>query len=180
MREGAKDSLRKKGLSENFPGGSAPHPLTALPKRSVSARKTAARTEPVGYGCPPEATRFQKGTSGNPRGRPKGSLNVSTMLAQTLREKIVLNQNGRKQKVTKLEAALKQLATKAAGGDLRAIAQLLGLARQAEEKDVVAVPQKTVLGEIDKQVMQGILDRFQVPDQSREGQEEKNDHADRT
>ena len=27
--------------------------------------------EKVGFGCPPETTRWQKGQSGNPKGRPK-------------------------------------------------------------------------------------------------------------
>ena len=86
----------------------------------------------VGYGKPPEATRFQKGVSGNPKGRPKGSLNVAAVFVKTLREKVVINEHGQRKTVTKLEAALKQLINKAASGDLRALRQLVELARDAE------------------------------------------------
>jgi len=70
-------------------------------------------TEPntvVGYGNPPEATRFKKGISGNPRGRPRGSLNVATVLMRTLRKKVVINEGGHRRSVTKLEAGIIQLA----------------------------------------------------------------------
>jgi len=36
-------------------------------------RLEPARTYEVGYGRPPVHTRFRKGQSGNPRGRPRGS-----------------------------------------------------------------------------------------------------------
>jgi len=127
--------------------------------------------EQVGYGHPPQSTRFQPGRSGNPKGRPKGSLNVRSLLAATLRERVVINENGQRKAVTKLEAALKQLTNKAASGDLRAILQLVGLATEAEEKENMATPQKAVTGEIDQKVMQGILDRFQIADQPQEGQD---------
>ena len=78
----------------------------------------------VGYRNPPVGTRFKKGVSGNPKGRPKGSLNLAAMFTKTLRERVVINEHGRRRTVTKLEAALKQLVNKAASGDLRALAQL--------------------------------------------------------
>ncbi len=116
----------------------------------------------VGYGSPPEETRFKKGASGNPRGRPKGSLNVATVLTRTLREKVTINENGRRRTVTKLEAALKQLVNKAAGGDLQALRHLTALAHDAEAEQNVRDSQRQDLSELDRDVMQGILRRFQV------------------
>ncbi len=83
----------------------------------------------VGYRKPPRHTRFQKGRSGNPKGRRKGSKNVATLLEQTLRERVVVTENGKRKTITKLEAMLKQLANKAAAGDHRAIRLLMPLAQ---------------------------------------------------
>ena len=38
----------------------------------------------VGYGRPPRHTRFAKGQSGNPRGRPCGAKNFTTLLEEAL------------------------------------------------------------------------------------------------
>jgi uncharacterized protein DUF5681 len=43
----------------------------------------------VGYGKPPLHTRFQKGKSGNPKGRPRGKKNMSTLLSTALNASIV-------------------------------------------------------------------------------------------
>jgi hypothetical protein len=87
--------------------------------------QTGNRDYEVGFGKPPKHTRFQKGHSGNPRGRPRGSLNTSTLLEQALKEKVVVSENGRRKKVSKHRAILKQLVNKAAQGDHRAIQLLL-------------------------------------------------------
>jgi hypothetical protein len=116
--------------------------------------------EKVGYGHPPEATRFKAGVSGNPKGRPIGSLNVATVLTRALRERVVINENGRRKTVTKLEAALKQLVNKAASGDIRALRELLNWARDAEARHNGPGVQNTVIEEVDQEIIDGILKRF--------------------
>ena len=116
----------------------------------------------VGYRNPPEATRFKKGQSGNPMGRRKGSLNVATVFAQTLREKVVVNENGQRKTVTKFEAAIKQFVNKAASGDLRALQLLVSLSREAETRERESQPKSMTLHESDQKVIEGILKRFQA------------------
>lgn len=81
----------------------------------------------VGYGKPPEHSRFQAGQSGNPKGRPKGSLNLATAVNRALREKIIVTENGRRKSMTKLDVAIKGLVNRAVKGDAKAMQQLLGL-----------------------------------------------------
>lgn len=75
----------------------------------------------VGYGKPPVHTRFQKGQSGNPKGRQKGCKNLSTLMERVLDETVTIKENGSQKIITKREAFLKQLVNKAASGDLRSI-----------------------------------------------------------
>lgn len=118
------------------------------------------RTNDVGYGKPPEHSRFKQGRSGNPQGRPKGTLNMATVLARTLREKVVVDEDGKRKTVSKLEAAIAQLVSKATSGDTRAIRHLCQLVTSAEERSVVVEPTKQ-LSETDQKVMDNILKRFQ-------------------
>jgi hypothetical protein len=114
----------------------------------------------VGYRNPPVGTRFQKGVSGNPKGRPKGSLNMATAFMKTLRERVVINEHGRRRTVTKMEAALKQLVNKAASGDLRALAQLVDLSKDAEAKQLAQGMQQPVMTDSDQEVLDGVIKRF--------------------
>jgi hypothetical protein len=116
----------------------------------------------VGYCNPPEHTRFTTGQSGNPKGRPKGTLNMATVLERTLREKVVVNENGKRKTVTKLEAALKQLIDKATSGELKALQLLATLVRSAEEREVQAPAPSSTLDEVDERVVLGILKRFEA------------------
>ncbi len=81
----------------------------------------------VGYGRPPKSGQFKKGRSGNPKGRPKASKNVGTMLEEVFFRKIPITENGSKREVTMLEAILRQLANGAVKGELRSMDRVLKL-----------------------------------------------------
>jgi Family of unknown function (DUF5681) len=112
----------------------------------------------VGFGKPPKPSQFRKGLSGNPKGRPKGSRNLATVLERTLKEKVVINENGVRRTVTKLEAAVKQLVNHAASGDLAAMRQLSALTGSAAEEQV-ALPTRQ-LDQNDKKVLENVLKRI--------------------
>lgn len=70
----------------------------------------------VGYKRTPQATRFRKGTSGNPKGRPRGrhrSIPYDTLLGQM----VTIREAGRARRVTAAEAFMLQLTRKGLQGD---------------------------------------------------------------
>ena len=73
----------------------------------LRADKDGRGDERIGYRRPPLRTRFRPGQSGNPRGRPGGARNLSTVIAAALGEKVAVTENGRRRRITKLEAAIK-------------------------------------------------------------------------
>jgi hypothetical protein len=88
----------------------------------------------VGYKRPPKSTRFKPGTSGNPKGRPKGSRNFETDLKATLKQPVIIRNGGQFRKVSTQQAALARLREKALGGDARAMDSLIKLARTLDDE----------------------------------------------
>ena len=88
--------------------------------------------EDIGYGKPPVNTRFKKGASGNPRGRPKGSLNAGETIHRVLNKKVSVDINGRRVNKTMLEIIFTQQANKAAKGDASATKIVMILAQLAD------------------------------------------------
>ncbi len=112
-----------------------------------------------GYGCPPSGTRFKKGQSGNPKGRPKGSRNLSTAILAAANERVTIVENGRRKTITKLEAATKQLANKAASGNERAMQMLYGL-MQLSEGRLPEMPRGALASDEDSALMATLVQRF--------------------
>jgi hypothetical protein len=96
----------------------------------------------VGYGKPPQHTRFRKGQSGNPKGRPKALPSLATVVNQVFNERVAIKENGERRVITKLQAALKQLANKAASGDQRAIRETIRIHTAAATGSRNELPQE--------------------------------------
>lgn len=73
----------------------------------------------VGYGRPPEHTRFQPGQSGNPRGRPKKSKELNSLIRSELEKTIVVMEDGCEKRITKREALVTQIVNRAIKGDVK-------------------------------------------------------------
>jgi len=122
--------------------------------------RKSAKKYSVGYGRPPAHSRFRPGQSGNPNGRAKGAKNLVTVLTKALNERVAITENGKRRSISKLEAAIKQLVNKAAGGDAKAIALLLNVVRLSDERGGAADPASPPLGEADRRVMEQLHERL--------------------
>jgi hypothetical protein len=133
------------------------------------AQERTSGTYDIGFGKPPKRNRFKKGESGNLKGRPRGTLNLATVLQRILREKVVLNERGHRKVVTKLEAVILKLVNEAASGNSHAVRLLCQLVVSGEERSVAIEP-ATQFSETDQKVLGNILKRFQQT--LREGKDE--------
>jgi hypothetical protein len=75
------------------------------------ARPAANSNYQVGYGRPPAGSRFKKGTSGNPRGRPKHSKNMKTIIREALTSPVTVREGERTRRVPKIEGIEKAAIT---------------------------------------------------------------------
>jgi Family of unknown function (DUF5681) len=83
----------------------------------------------IGYGNPPQHSRFKPGASGNPTGKRKGARNLSSDVKRALLVPVKLKDRGKSRKISTQEAALMRLREKALQGDQRSLDRLLELAR---------------------------------------------------
>jgi hypothetical protein len=87
--------------------------------------RSGSGTYSVGYGKPPKQHRFQPGHSGNPKGRPKGKKNTTTLVREILDRKIEVRSGGKARKVTVREGILTGFAQASLKGDTKSAAFLL-------------------------------------------------------
>jgi hypothetical protein len=98
----------------------------------------------VGHYSPPVATRFSKGKSGNPSGRPKGARTrqpargerlQSLMLEEAYRPVTVTTESGAEITMPMAQAVLRSLAEAAVKGEARAQAMFLKIVSASETEE---------------------------------------------
>lgn len=97
--------------------------------------EAAKTTAEVGYGKPPPSTRFRKGQSGNPRGRPRNR-RKDVPYDAVLGRMVTIRENGKERRVTAAEAFVLQLTKKGlegCGASARASLASIEQARSTKE-----------------------------------------------
>jgi hypothetical protein len=87
----------------------------------------------VGYGRPPLRSRFRKGRSGNPSGRPRGK-GLRRLLQEALDETVVLRIGGKRRRVSKAEVVIAGLVERSAQGDWHSARLLFDVMQKLEPK----------------------------------------------
>ena len=111
------------------------------PTRKPGTALTVRPGYEVGYGKPPEASRFKPGTSGNPKGRPKGSKNKRPGMHEERLKEIILDEayrgvtvrdGDRNVTIPMAQAVMCSIAVNAAKGHSRAQRLFAELLAQTE------------------------------------------------
>ncbi|WP_288903034.1 DUF5681 domain-containing protein [uncultured Sneathiella sp.] len=81
----------------------------------------------VGHGRPPKATRWKKGQSGNPKGRPKADKTGPVDISNFLDEPVAMTINGKAKELHPFEAMVWQMIRKSMKGEITPLIQLVEL-----------------------------------------------------
>jgi hypothetical protein len=81
--------------------------------------------KPIGYGNPPDHTKFSPGKSGNPNGRPKQSkpdIDVQYLFLEELLREVPLLVEGKQAKMPAIQIIARRLVNDAMKGSVKALA----------------------------------------------------------
>jgi hypothetical protein len=101
------------------------------------------RSYKVGYGKPPEHSKFKKGQSGNPSGRPKAKTHANFAIGYEQMKALAVTEayrlisameGGRETKIPMIQAIIRGILVSAAKGSSRAQRQAIDLLKSIEEE----------------------------------------------
>jgi hypothetical protein len=129
----------------------------------------------VGYKKPPKATRFQKGKSANPNGRPRKvdePFDPGAVLQAIENEQITVPEKGKRKRMTKAEAHFRELFDAAIDGDLKMARDVVSMAEgyfaaeASADRDYILIGVSEAKQRFGKNWRQKVDDYTNVPDES--------------
>src|SRR5262245_10654461 len=132
--------------------------MTKKAKNGQSTKRKGAEQK-VGRGNPPKHTQFRKGTSGNPKGRRKGSKNLSTLIMAAAKQQVIATINGKPRRISTAQATALQLATKAASGNQAMLSKFLDWVDEIETRAAAVKPTQFPLSAPDLDVLRAAYER---------------------
>jgi hypothetical protein len=132
-------------------------------EKAAKAAEPPKRAYKVGRGKPPDEFKFKKGQGGNPRGRPKGSRNFSTMVTEAAFQPLFVTEHrtGQRRKMSKIEIGLAVAANKMANGDDKALGRFSSALAQIE-REAESNACQIAVNDIDHEVIAEIYRRMQL------------------
>lgn len=110
----------------------------------------------IGYRSPPLETRFVKGASGNPKGRPKGARGFRNILREALDKKILIqDRDGRTHRKRTIDVIVQRDIAKALKGEDKALMRVQAQARvlDLEDESKAAGAHATELSARDREIL---------------------------
>jgi hypothetical protein len=108
--------------------------------RTILSKNDASQYA-IGYKKPPRNTRFKPGQSGNVSGRPKKIRTPDEVVEKEFRTLVTLvEESGKRRKISMWQAIVKRCTALAAKGDLRAAALVLKLLRPHPSSEGDSLP----------------------------------------
>jgi hypothetical protein len=141
--------------------GNVTRKATRFKKGEGSSNRHSERAYLIGYRRPPVTSRFQPGSSGNPKGRPKNSKNLKTLIRQAMTAKISIREGPNSRWVSKIEGVVLRQLQSALKGDERSAMAVIKMATQMgflEDADSNSA-EATALSASDERILEQLLTR---------------------
>ncbi len=122
-------------------------------------KKYSSGDHKVGYCNPPKHSRFQKGQSGNPKGRPRGSRSLSAIAGRELERIVQTNSGQRGEKMKTAEAIIRAHMIKAIKGDVRSAEFIMKLLAYNDNDAAEAIDGVPALPDDDQKILDDYVAR---------------------
>jgi len=119
-------------------------PPSKQPKAQAGKKSNGYK---VGYGRPPEHTRFLPGKSGNPRGRPKAQPSAEALLLEEASKLIKVKSGDKILKVSRLRALMRKLIDLSLQGNMAALRLVVPYLSKAHAEAQVTRPHEAPLSD---------------------------------